>query len=583
MPMNNESRVTRRSFLAVAGAGAVSGISGGAWARTARSPDRWDAQADIIVAGSGAAAWAAAVCSVHRGHSVIMLEKAATAGGTTAKSGAGWWAPNNSHMKRDGIPDPRPDALKYMARCSFPTLYNPDHPRLGLYRNDYELLEAFYDNASVATDELANIGALQSTYFLGAKGDRFLDYYSHFPENRAPRGRCLCPADPDGNPISTGAEMLRQFMEYGARNGITLLLEHAVRQLIMNDNGEVAGVVARHGGRRLAFRGRKAVIFGTGGFTHNPEMALNYLRGPIFGGCAVPANTGDFVHIASEAGARLGNMNNAWWAQIVLEQALDNPSVSNDVFNVPGDSSFLVNRFGRRVVNEKMTYNERTQVHFHWDPVAGEYPNLLLFMIYDRRTVENLGTRYNYPVPPSGASAPYVISGRDLGQLEYNINARLRALAGKLPAGLMLDANFGRELKETVRRFNQYAELGEDREFQRGKHEIDRASQANISNGKPNPTLYPLAEKGPYYSVILAAGTLDTKGGPAINRYSQVLDRNGKPIPGLYGAGNCIASPAGQAYWSGGATIGPALTFGFIAARHAASASTAKRNEGVKT
>jgi hypothetical protein len=232
---------------------------------------------------------------------------------------------------------------------------------------------------------------------------------------------------------------------------------------------------------------------------------------------------------------------------------------------------FLVNRHGRRGVNEKMVYNERTQAHFYWDPVAGEYPNLVLFMIYDQRTVDRLGSRYSYPVPPSGSTASYVISGGDLAELERNISARLKTLADKLPAGLVLDENFGRQLEATVQRFNQFAEEGVDRDFQRGKNPIDQSFQVNTSNGKPNPTLYPLSGKGPYYCIILAAGTLDTKGGPRVNTHAQVLDSNGEPIPGLYGAGNCIASPAAQAYWSGGATLGPALTFGYLAAKHAAN------------
>jgi succinate dehydrogenase/fumarate reductase flavoprotein subunit len=162
-----------------------------------------------------------------------------------------------------------------------------------------------------------------------------------------------------------------------------------------------------------------------------------------------------------------------------------------------------------------------------------------------------------------------VISGTSLADLERNINERLKTLAHKLPAGLVLDRTFGQNLETTVQRFNRFAEQGEDLDFQRGNNPIDRSSQANTSNGKPNPTLFPLAKDGPYYCVILAAGTLDTKGGPRINTNAQVLDRKGNAIAGLYGAGNCIASPAAQAYWSGGATIGPALTFGYLAAKHA--------------
>ncbi len=96
------------------------------------------------------------------------------------------------------------------------------------------------------------------------------------------------------------------------------------------------------------------------------------------------------------------------------------------------------------------------------------------------------------------------------------------------------------------------------------------------NNPHPNPTLHPLAETGPYYAVLLVAGTLDTKGGPCIDSRARVLDVRNRPIPGLYGAGNCVASPTGPAYWAGGATLGPAITFGALAAEHALRRAAAK-------
>ena len=124
-----------------------------------------------------------------------------------------------------------------------------------------------------------------------------------------------------------------------------------------------------------------------------------------------------------------------------------------------------------------------------------------------------------------------------------------------------------------------FARSGEDQDFQRGKAAYDREWQLVFSpqradsgwppNEGPSITMYPLRDEGPYYAVILAAGALDTCGGPAIDATARVLDTEDHPIPGLFGAGNCIASPSGEAYWGAGHTLGLSMTFGYIAANAA--------------
>jgi hypothetical protein len=305
---------------------------------------------------------------------------------------------------------------------------------------------------------------------------------------------------------------------------------------------------------------------------------LNFQPGPVFGGCAVPTNEGDFVAMSESLGAKLGHMQSAWRAQIVLEQALQFSSTPDDVFMPPGDSMILVNRLGARVVDEKANYNERTRVHYAWDPVRHEWINLLLFMVYDQRTAELFGGRF--PLPPAGTSVPYVLKAATLAELAKAIDARLEALADRT-GGVRLAGDFAKALPKTVARWNQMCARGVDEDFARGAGIYDRDWHAKIwSFANPgtkhaltqkNVTMHALSGRGPYYAIILAAGTLDTNGGPVINRRAQVLDAAGQPIAGLYGAGNCIASPTGPYYFAGGGTLGPAVAFGCIAGEGAAA------------
>jgi 3-oxosteroid 1-dehydrogenase len=586
-----KTRLSRGQFLAAAGAaglvvgggvgaGIALGLTDGEEEAVAGVPDSWGREADVVVVGSGAAAFAAALAAEGEGAEVVMLEKASQHGGTSAKSGGVYWIPNNSLLREKGMEDPREDAIRYMCRCSFPAIYDPDDARFGLADLEYSLIEAYYDTAAEAIDALQKTGALTSGIDAYME---FPDYYAHLPEDKLPNGRHMSPVDSSGTP-GAGSELIKQMKAAADKRAIPLLVSHRVARLIMNGAGEVVGVEADNDGKTVTVRARKAVVFGSGGFTHNRALALHALRGPIFGGCGVPTNTGDFVAIATAAGADLGNMNNAWWAQIVLELALESTSVPTDIWSPPGDSMVEVNRFGRRVVNEKSQYNERTQAHFVWDPVRGEYPNLVLFMVYDDRTAREFAGKD--PVPGEGTTAPYVVSGGDLDELGRNIDARLDELSGRPGSAarvlrdFRLAPDFVANLRETFDRYNGFARSGKELDFNRGEQPIDlyfhTAFGGGVRHDMPNPTMYPISERGPYHCILLGGGTLDTKGGPKTNPKAQVIDAHGRAIPGLYGAGNCVAGAAGQAYWSGGGTLGPALTFGHIAGKNAAA-------EAVKT
>jgi succinate dehydrogenase/fumarate reductase flavoprotein subunit len=566
--------VTRRQVLAGAGALSMGAIT--LRSSKADSSVKWDRETDILVVGSGVGALSAAVTAHENGDAVVVLEKAPITGGTSAKSAGVLWVPNNFTLKEKGIDDRKEDCLKYMARYSYPEKYNPDDAQLGLSGLEFELLEAFYDNASGATDSLRSQGALKVAEWRMFVLDRpATDYLDHVPENKVPAGRSLGPLKKDGS-MGGGPELMMQLAEAVKQRDIPLLTNHPATRLVLNPDGRAVGVEARSGDTPVMVRARKAVIFATGGYVHNPEFVDMYQANRLWGSCAMPWITGDFINIAGAAGARMGIMSSAWRTQVLLEEALQSSKLAAGVFFPPGDSMIQVNRYGKRVVNEKRNYNDRTEVHGTYDPSQAEFPNQLLFMVYDQRSAEAFAGAYPIPADPDNTN--YVIRAGTLDELAKKIDKRLAEIATKT-GGVSLDPSFTGTLEKTISRFNAYATSGKDEDFQRGKAAYDRDWQPVFSpmkadsgwpaNEGPNITMYPIRDEGPFYAMILAAGALDTCGGPAIDGKARVLDTKDQPIPGLYGAGNCIASPSGEAYWGAGHTLGLSMAFGYIAANAA--------------
>jgi hypothetical protein len=515
-----------------------------------------------------------------------MLESADAAGGTTRRSGGAYWIPNNSLMRAQGFTDPRADALKLMARLSYPTLYDPAEPRLGLPRLQYELLAAFYDNAALAVDRLTQLGALDPiilpNYGYSPNPVTDPDYFAELPENKAPYGRVLTAKSPPGSTEFPGLYLSEGMLAHLRRRGVPILLGHKVTRAVKNALGEVTGVEAEHNGCPVFVRGRRGVIFGTGGFAHDRDKLRSHLRGPIFGSCSVTTSRGAFVDIGGKAGAELGNLSNGFYYQAALEDpaAHEGYVVRPDahVFFPYGDSTILVNKYGERVVNEKSPYHVRTQSHFHWRQT--EYPNLVQFMIWDQWTAnEPTFWPWRGVVPLPGQSSPLVIQAATLEQLAERISARLDAMRGlrflssTIVPSVRLESDFVSSLRATIQRFNTFATSGVDRDFHRGETPVEQAWQGPSRSTTGNRTMYPLSPNGPFYCAILGPATLDTCGGPVIGTDARVLRPDGTPIPGLFGAGNCIASPTGQAYWGAGGTLGPAITYGFIAGRTAAASA----------
>jgi 3-oxosteroid 1-dehydrogenase len=536
--------------------------------------DEWERVADVIVVGSGAAGAAAAAIAASGGADVLVLEKAAFTGGTTAKSGGVVWVPDNPVMRANGLVDDRASALRYLARTGYPTQYRADHPSLGLPELTYRLLETFFDRGCEMLDRLTALGTWQ------LEGVPYPDYYADLAEDVVPVGRVIQPTfpagwrrgiDPTGGQLLADA-LLRVAVEHGTEVRAGVEVVHLVRDSDSDNDGAVIGVEARAGVRTVLFGARRGVVFGSGGFIHDRDLARAHLRGPVLGGAAAETATGDFVRIGIEAGARFGNMSHAWWDQVAVEHAVTVPATIKDVYSPFGDSMLMVNKHGVRAVNEKAVYNERGQAHFVWDASRYEYSNLLLFWIFDQAVVDDRReTRFRWPVPLSGEPFPdFVFQAETLDALGAELRRRVDLLAPHT-GGFAVGEGFEQQLALTIERFNTMATAGRDDDFRRGESMIERTWAGDARPGLPNPTMAPLAATGPYYCVILGAGALDTKGGPVIDEHARVIGVDDAPIPGLYGAGNCVASPAGQAYWGPGGTIGPAIVFGAIAGEHASA------------
>ena len=570
--------ITRRQLLAGAGATAASASVISLSSCQQSDPFDWHLETDILVVGSGVGAATAALTAHGNGDAIIMIEKASFLGGTSVKSAGVLWVPNNFTLKERGIEDKRDDCVRYQARFSYPERFNPDDDKLGLTDHELSLLEAFYDNASAAVDSLRSSGSLNVAEWRMFFLDRpATDYLDQVPENKVPAGRALGPLREDGT-IGGGGDLMAQLGAAVASREIPTLLGHRAVKLIQDGDENVVGVQADAEGGPVNIRATKAVIFATGGYVHNPEMTNNYQPMRLYGSCAMPAAEGDFIDIATAVGARLGNIGGAWRTQILLEEALVSSQLAAGVFFPSGDSAFQVNKYGVRVVNENRNYNDRTEAHGLYDSTRAEFPNQLLFMIYDYRTAGGFAGAYPLPAQPDGAQ--YVLRGQTLDELTDAIRGRLGEITAST-SGLELDPSFRQNLEMTIERFNRFAEQGEDEDFQRGKNAYDSEWHQVFSpmtpdsgwpkNEYPSVTMHPLRDEGPYYAIILAAGALDTCGGPVIDAKARVLDSEDQPIAGLYGAGNCIASPSRDAYYGAGHTLGMSMTFGYIAANAAHS------------
>jgi 3-oxosteroid 1-dehydrogenase len=519
---------------------------------------------DVVVVGSGAAGLAAAVTVADAGAEVVVLEKGKRAGGTTRRSGGLYWIPDNHRMREAGLSDDEESAVAYMARLMFPNRFDPEHVTLGGEPHEVERLHRYYRDAPRAIEALERMGGLTSVMNdLSAEyphwGRPHLQDYHADLQQPVRLGRIM-----NAGSGESGEALVQELVAGLRAKGSDVQCLTAVVGLVVADSGRIVGVVADHPDGRQVFWARRGVVFGSGGFAHNVSYARQHLRGELMGTIAFPENTGDFQRLVNQLGVPLKNMNNAWWTEVAVEEHVAEPKSPLAVWLPFGDTMVMVNKYGHRVVNEKAIYNERSQVHFSWDATKREYPNRLLFMLFHHDVTRSEATPFRWPVPAYNEKSRIVMradSWEELGEVIRRRLARLRKKIGPVE----LAPDFLEALERTVERFNGFAEKGVDSDF--GRHATSRLAWHTPDRSAEEDTslMAPFPLDGPFYCVIVGLGALDTKGGPEIDEHGRVLDVRGRPVTGLYAAGNASASMNGQAYWSAGATIGPALTFGHLA------------------
>lgn len=536
----------------------------------------WDREVDVVILGSGGAAMTAAIAAHDFGaKEVVILEKTGMVGGTTAMSGGMLWVPGNHHQTEAGYSDDDEDIVAYLDTLS-PGALDPD-TLMAFMEKGPEMLRYLADKTPVRLHVFTDFPDYQP-YVPGARpdGGRSLDNAAFSfdrlgkwstrvnPSKMAyPLRGSLMEAVQGSLDEATLAEREAKdyrglgqalagslFMAVLDRN-IPVEFEKRARKLV-KDGDRVIGVVAEDSsGNDYRVRARRGVVIATGGFEWNEKLVQTFLRGPLTGPVSVPENEGDGLLMAIDAGAQLGNMQHAFWMQSVLEfkpqhrSAKPNYLLGSDERARPG--AILVNRAGKRFVNEAANYNALGKTLHAFDAGSHTYANLPYWLIIDQRYRD----KYHTFNTPAGGPVPSFMMQADT--LE-----ELAEIAGIDVAGLTA----------TVARFNDMVRKGHDDDFNRGDNTYDNFYMWGDTDFEAPYRTLGVIDQGPYFAVKMEAGALGTAGGPRTNGDAQVLDWNDNPIPGLYAAGNAMAAVLGEGYGGAGGTLGPGLTFGYIAGRH---------------
>ncbi|MEO0030281.1 MAG: hypothetical protein RIS94_39 [Pseudomonadota bacterium] len=555
--------------------------------------DNWDKTVDVVVVGSGAGGMLSALVAARNHADVLIVEKDKLWGGTSATSGGGIWIPGSDQAKAAGFEDNLDDAFRYVRALSADNV--PD-----------ENIRAYVDNAAAmlrwvtANTQVVYTAQPYPDYHAENPGGSTTGFRTHLPElfdgkllgDDLKTQRMPSPAASLFGYLQwTFAEtyellyrtkgwfthlvvnMAKYWLDWPLRftsrkdrrltlgnaltgglrlalkeAGVPLWLSTPMQSVVRDADGRVTGIVVTRDGKPFRIAARKGVVLAAGGFDKNQLMrethAPLYPSTRLSGG--VTSNTGDGIVAGQAIGANTMNMQSAWAAPVFYVPGEDRGRLVTIERALPG--CIMVNQKGQRYLNEAASYHIVGQqmarrAHHHGDASPS-------WMVFDARY------RHQFPMGPllplvpdwlqPGAVKTIMKKGRTVEELATAM--------GVDPATLTV----------TIARFNKGAAVGEDPDYHRGEAAYDK--MYGDYRHQPNPCLRPLTE-APFYAMPIYPGDIGTNGGLVTNAKAQVVGADGHLIPGLYAVGNTTASAMGESYPGAGVTIGPAMTFGYIAAR----------------
>jgi 3-oxosteroid 1-dehydrogenase len=550
----------------------------------------WDHVVDVVAVGSGASGLGAALAAHANGLEPIVLERRSLVGGSSTLAGGGMWIPANHFMLADGDNDSRELALEYMEELigdlppassrlrketfvdrapqmirffeslgmkfrrttGYPDYYPHlpggsatgrsvesviwDTGALGEW-SDKQPPRGFPRNLPLGTLDVAKVVLAKRTVsgFL-----RLARIYAHHYISRL-RGQKL---------IGGGGALVAQLLHQTLRRDIPVWLDTRVVELVVEDD-RVTGVVAERDGKRVRIGARRAVLLGAGGFARNEELRKLHQPNPITNEwtSAHIGDLGDGLLLGESVGAATALLDEAWWGPSSFI-----PPNGPAIFHVSERSkpgSLMVDGTGNRYVNESADYVLLGHTMFERNR---DVPTIPSYLVFDQR----YRNRYPFAAFLPGKTPQALV---DNGYFKRaDTIAELAALCD-LPAVALAD---------TIERFNGFARAGVDDDFHRGENAYD--VYYGDPRVKPNACLAPI-DQAPFYAVALYPGDLGTKGGLVTDERGRVLREDGSAIAGLYASGNTTASVMGRCYPGPGVTLGPALTFSWLAMLDAAGRS----------